>query len=167
MPSVLLVYGSWAGATARVARQLHEGLTMRGLEVAAAPAGSAPDPAAYDAVIIGSAVRAGSWHPAATDWVKRHALKLRNKPLAVFSVCLTPACRPEKAAEARGYALPLTLELGLRPVASGVFAGAYDPSRVRLADRLKAHTLRARAGDYIEPQAIDEWAGEVRRLLAN
>jgi menaquinone-dependent protoporphyrinogen IX oxidase len=101
------------------------------------------------------------------DWLKRHAIKLRAKPLAVFSVCLTPACRPERLAEARGYALPVRMELGLQPVSEGVFAGAHDPSRLTFGDRLKARSMGARAGDYIEPQAIDEWAGQVGRLLAN
>lgn len=167
MPSVLLVYGSWNGSTARVARHLRQELTLHGLEVSAAPATSAPDPASFDAVVIGSAVRSGEWHPAAMDWLKRHALKLRQKPVAVFSVCLTPACRPERLSEARGYSLPLRMELGLQPVSESVFAGAHDPSRLKLGDRLKARSVGARAGDYIEPQAIDEWAGQVGRLLAN
>lgn len=167
MASVLLVYGSWTGSAARVARQLHRELSLQGLDVSAAPATSAPDPSGFDAVIVGSAVRSGAWHPAAMDWLKKYALRLRTKPLAVFSVCLTPACRPEKLDEARGYSAPLTIELGLQPLTTGVFAGSHDPSRLGIRDRIRTAVLGAKAGDFIEPQAIDEWATKVGRALLN
>jgi menaquinone-dependent protoporphyrinogen oxidase len=137
------------------------------MRVLTVPAATAPDPSLYDTVIVGSGVRAGAWHPTTIDWIKRHAIALRTKPIAVFSVCLTPVCHPERHSEALGYAMPLTLDLGLRPVASGVFAGVYDPFKVDFRDRVRARLWGAKAGDFTDPGAIEDWAAQVAARLAN
>jgi len=161
MASALLVYGSWTGSTAGIARRVGQTLTARGIRVLTVPAGSAPDPAAYDAVIIGSAVRQGAWHPTAAAWMRRHAGVLRARPLALFSVCLTPACHPERTPEARGYAVALTMELELDPQALAIFAGSYDPHRVSFIERARASMWGAKRGDFSDPEAIESWAREI------
>ena len=94
MARVLVVYGSWAGSTAGVAHRVGKALSGQGATVIVVPAGSAPDPQAYDAVVVGTAIRAGQWHPSMKGWLSRHAPRLKNTPVAYFSVCLTPAVHP-------------------------------------------------------------------------
>ena len=52
-----------------------------------------PDPATYDAVVVGSGVLAGSVYPAAGRWLTAHARGLADKPVGLFVVCLGVATR--------------------------------------------------------------------------
>ena len=167
MSRVLVVYGSWAGSTAGVAHRVGKALTEQGATVTVVPAGSAPDPQAYDAVVVGTAIRAGQWHPSAKDWLTRHGPRLKNTPVAYFSVCLTPAVHPLKSAEAPGYAVPLTLELGILPVSARAFTGIYEPAKLSFIDRTKANLWGAKPGDFRDLAAIDSWALGLAAKLEN
>jgi menaquinone-dependent protoporphyrinogen IX oxidase len=92
------------------------------------------------------------------EWLSRYAPRLRSAPVAYFSVCLTPAVHPLRAAEAPGYAVPLTLELGIHPVSARAFPGVYVPSELSFIDRTKANLWGARPGDFRDLAAIDSWA---------
>jgi menaquinone-dependent protoporphyrinogen oxidase len=166
MGRVLVVYGSWAGSTSGIALQIGKALTAQGATATVVPAGSAPDPSAYDAVVLGSAIRAGQCHPSAKDWLCKHASRLQNKPVAFFSVCLTPAVHPLRGAEALGYALRLTSETGVHPVSSRAFAGVYDPAKLSLGERAKAKMWGARPGDFRDLAAIESWALTLAPKLA-
>ena len=161
MGSVLVVYGSWAGATAGVAQRVGKTFSMRGARVFVVPASSAPDPGAYDCVVVGSAVHTGEWHPMARAWVTSHAPVLREKPSGFFSVCLTPVVHPLHMAEARGYCLPVSAEAGVHPLDAAAFAGAYDPEKHKLPVRVKARAWGAKPGDFRDWKAIDRWAGSL------
>jgi menaquinone-dependent protoporphyrinogen oxidase len=155
---VLVVYGSWAGSTAGVAHRVGKALIAQGATVTVVPAGSAPDPIAYDAVVVGSAVRSGQWHPSARAWLSGHASRLRGKPVALFSVCLTPVAHPTRDAEAQGYMMPLVVKTGIRPVSARAFAGIFDPAKLSLGDRTRARLWGATPGDFRDFAAIDSWA---------
>lgn len=165
MKSVLLVYGTWAGSTAGVASQIGTTLKSLGARVTVVPAGSAPDPTAYDAVVVGSAVRSTSWHPAVIAWCEKHCQELQAKPVALFSVCLTPAMHPERVPEARGYSLPVCAEHEIRPISIGGFSGAYDPLKLSLGDRVRARLWGAKPGDFRDMDEVDGWATRVATLL--
>jgi menaquinone-dependent protoporphyrinogen oxidase len=167
MARVLVVYGSWAGSTAGVAHRVGKALTEQGATVTVVPAGSAPDPEAYDAVVLGSAIRAGQWHPSMRQWLSRYVPRLKGTPVAYFSVCLTPAVRPLKAAEAPGYAVPLTLEFGIVPVSARAFSGVYEPAKLSFVDRTKANLWGARPGDFRDLAAIDSWTLGLAAKLEN
>lgn len=166
MGSVLVVYGSWAGSTAGVARRVGDGLHAQGVQVKVMPASAAPDPSAYDAIVVGSGVHGGMWHPNVQEWVAKHARTLKTKPTAFFSVCLTPVSHPRKAAEARGYTLPLSAETGVTPVDIGVFAGAFEPKRHSIGTRMMAKAWGAKPGDFRDWPAVDDWTLGVTQQLA-
>jgi menaquinone-dependent protoporphyrinogen oxidase len=163
MGSVLVVYGSWSGATAGVAQRLARAMTLQGARVMVVPASSAPNPAAYDAVVVGSAIHSGEWHPRARSWVTHHAAVLKEKPVACFSVCLTPVAHAERTPEARGYSLPVSAEAGILPMDAAVFAGAYEPGKHSWIERLRAKTWGAKPGDFRDWVAIDRWANGLVR----
>jgi len=166
MARVLVVYGSWAGSTAGIAHRVGKGLIEQGAAVTVVPAGSAPDPEAYDAVVVGSAIRSGQWHPSVKDWLCKYAPRLQGTPVAFFSVCLTPAVHPLKSAEALGYAVPLTLEVGIRPVSARAFSGVYEPAKLSFSERTRARLWGAKAGDFRDLAAVDSWAlGLAPKLL--
>lgn len=166
MGSVLVVYGTWAGSTASVAHRIGNMLTTCGSTVRVVPASMAPDPIGYDAVVIGSGIKGGKWHPAAASWIADNAAKLVNRPTAFFTVCLMPVVHPSRASEARGYTLPLAAATGVRPVDIGVFAGAFDPDQHAFKDRASARMLGAKAGDFRDWHAIDAWATRLAPQLA-
>ena len=85
---VLVVVASRHGATAEIgaalARSIQES-RRRGLAVVPMPVDQRPDPAAFDAVVVGSAVYAGEWLEPAREYVTTHADVLRTRPLWLFS----------------------------------------------------------------------------------
>jgi menaquinone-dependent protoporphyrinogen oxidase len=165
MNSVLVVYGSWAGSTASVAHRIGKALTAQGVTARVMSASSDPDPTPYDGVVVGSGVHGGVWHPKVRQWVADRARALKGKPTAFFSVCLTPVSHPLKVAEARGYTLPLSSETGVRPFDVGVFAGAFDPKNHSLGTRMLAKAWGAKAGDFRDWAAVDEWTSGIMLQL--
>jgi menaquinone-dependent protoporphyrinogen oxidase len=163
--TVLVVYGSWAGSTAGVAFRLGKALTALGQTVKVLPAGSAPDPSRFDGVVVGSAIRSGEWHPAAKSWLTNHAPKLQKKPVAFFSVCLTPIVHPLATPEGLGYMLPIAAATGINPVCLGVFPGSYDPATLGLKERTRAKLWGAKKGDFRDMAAVDSWARNFSGLL--
>lgn len=59
MKKVLVTYGTWAGSTVGVAETVADTLRLSGADVECLAAADAPPAADYDAVVAGSAVRAG------------------------------------------------------------------------------------------------------------
>jgi menaquinone-dependent protoporphyrinogen oxidase len=55
------------------------------------PIGSSPDPAAYDAVVVGSAVHGQAWLPQAVDWLRTSRDALASRPVWAFSVGMPAA----------------------------------------------------------------------------
>jgi menaquinone-dependent protoporphyrinogen IX oxidase len=88
-PRVLVTAASRHGSTHEIAdalaRRLQEAAGDRGLTAAALHAENRPDPASFDAVVLGSAVYHGSWLEPARDLAHRHAAVLRARPLWLFS----------------------------------------------------------------------------------
>jgi menaquinone-dependent protoporphyrinogen oxidase len=56
-----------------------------GLEAASLPVEQRPDPAPYDAVILGCAVYAGRWLEPARQYTAAHVAALRDRPVWPFS----------------------------------------------------------------------------------
>lgn len=67
--AVLVACASRYGATDGIARAIAEVLTEAGHDVTVASCDEAPDAAAFDAVVVGSAVYAGHWLEAAKEFV--------------------------------------------------------------------------------------------------
>ena len=127
--------------------------------------GEAPDPSAYDAVVVGSGVRVGSWHEPAKEWVTANAEALKGKPVAFFTVGLT-ITEAGKADEVRAYTDPLIAETGVQPVDVGLFAGWFVPERFGFAERTIMKAMKAPEGDHRDMDAVDEWARAIAPKLS-
>jgi menaquinone-dependent protoporphyrinogen oxidase len=165
MTRILVTFATKTGCTQGVAEKIGEVLGGGGAEVALAAAGDAPDPAGFDAVIVGSGVRAGHWHRQATKWVEANASALAGKPLALFTVGLTMADKPEKADEVRAYTDPMLQKTGLKPVDIGLFAGWFKPGEFGFLGRTILQKMKAPEGDHRDWEAIAAWAREVQPKL--
>lgn len=167
MSSVLVVYGTGTGCTAGVAEKIGESLAAHGVEVTVAPAADKPDAAAFDAVIVGSGIRAGAWHKPVAEWVRGNADALKQRPVAFFTACLTLAAEPEKTDEVRAYTDTLIAETGVEPAAYGLFAGWNEPKKFSFIERTILKMMKAPEGDFRDFAAIGEWADEAaERLVA-
>lgn len=157
MSTVLVVYGTKTGCTAGIAERIGAALAEAGVTVDVVPAEDAPDASAYDAVIVGSGVRVGSWHAPVKSWVAEQADALKDRPTAFFTACLTMASEPGKADEVRAYTDPLIAETGVQPVDIGLFAGMNDPKKFSLPERLLMKAMKAPQGDFRDMAAVAEW----------
>lgn len=157
MSRVLVVYGTKTGCTEGIAEHIGATLAERGVTVDIRPAGDKPDPVGYDAVIVGSGVRVGNWHTAASSWVTDHAEELKQVPVALFTACLTMATGAEKSDEVRAYTDGMIANSGIRPVDIGLFAGMNDLKRFSLPERLVMKAMKAPQGDFRDFDAIAAW----------
>lgn len=157
MAKVLVVYGTKTGCTEDIAKHIGKTLAEAGAEVDVLTAADKPDPAGYDAVVVGSGVRAGNWHSAVSKWVDEHAETLRTKPVAFFTACLTMAIGPEKSDEVRAYTDGLLIATGLNPVDYGLFAGMNEPKKFSFGERAVMKVMKAPQGDFRDFDAIAEW----------
>ena len=165
MSKVLVVYGTKTGCTAGIAETIGETLRAGGVETDVARAEDKPDPAGYDAVIVGSGVRAGLWHAPVKQWLMGHAAELKGRPLALFTACLTMHSNPEKADEVRAYTDLLLKETGLEPVDIGLFPGMNVLKSLSLPERLIMKAMKAPEGDFRDMAAVCAWTRAVARTL--
>ncbi len=165
MSKVLVVYGSKTGCTQSIAETIGATLSEMGASADVASATEKPDPGAYDAVVVGSGVRAGNWHGAVKSWVADNAEALKVRPTAFYTACLTMGTNPEKADEVRAYTDPLVAESGVAPVAVGLFAGMNEPKRFSLPERLILKAMKTPEGDFRDLEAVAAWTRETAGAL--
>lgn len=163
---VLVCYATGTGCTQTVAERIGETLARDGARVDIVPFESGPDPVGYDAIVAGSGVRAGSWHPVAKKWMSRNAHALEAKPVALFTVGIALAAGVENTDEMLGYTDKLLEKTGVHPLDIGVFAGWYDPQKFNAFERLAMRMHKAPEGDFRDWTAIENWATSVAPKLA-
>ncbi|MBN1103239.1 MAG: flavodoxin domain-containing protein [Deltaproteobacteria bacterium] len=162
---VLVTYASYCGTTGGVAEAIAQVLCERGAGVDVSLVRNVNDIASYEAVVIGSAVRSGSWWPEAIEFVERNREGLSRIPVAYFLTCLALHQDTETTRRiARGYMDPaLKAAPGIRPVVMGYFAGALDYSKLNFVYRMvmksKMEKRGVPEGDFRDWGAIRSWAG--------
>src|SRR5512139_3080934 len=82
---ILVAYASKHGSTQGIAEHIARRLTERGLSVEVRPAEAVADLGVPDAVILGSAVYAGSWMKEASEFARRFVDVLSAVPVWLFS----------------------------------------------------------------------------------
>lgn len=83
---ILVAYATRTGSTVGVAEAIGRTLGERGFAVDVRPVRDDPDPAAYQAVILGSAINGGRWLPEALEYAANHRQALQPLPTALFCV---------------------------------------------------------------------------------
>jgi len=162
---MLVVYGTKSGCTTGIAEQVGKTLAAQGATVDVVPAETAGDPAEYDAVFVGSGVRAGSWHEPVRTWVSGHADALKSRPVAFYTCGMMIAQGAEKADEVRAYTDALISETGVLPLDIGLFAGWNEPAKFGLVERTVLKALKTPVGDFRDLDAAAAWAdGTAARL---
>ncbi len=167
---VLVAYATFAGATAGVAEAIGQEMGAgEGTQVDVRPVKKVDGLASYDAVVVGSAIRAGQVHPQALAFLQANADALARVPVAYFVVCLTMKEPTEENRCTVAAYLDAVREKvpAVQPVDVGLFAGAMDPKTLPLVARLIMKAMKAPPGDYRDWDAIRDWARSLRaRLVA-
>jgi len=163
---VLATYASKYGATREVADRIAATLRGYGMEADVRPAKDKPDVAAYDAVILGSAVFASSWMKEAADFAASNAAPLSERPVWLFSVGLagTQTGRlgrlnwpePKQVAPLRETIHPRDYRF---------FTGALRARSLDPLKRLFFKLARVTYGDFRDWDAIEAWAHEIAKDL--
>lgn len=164
---ILVPVGSRSGWTAQIGEWVADELTTLGHDVTLAKAVTAPAPDGFDAVVIGSGIRASNWNGEALAWVKENAQALATIPFATFTSSLVPT-KPDGGGqeEADGYTAKVMKSVGLTNRAHRSFAGGYDPKRVTLPERLIMRALgQSHVVDALDEDAAREWTREMVREI--
>ena len=116
----LVVYATTHGCTRKYATKLSECLHGE-VTVANLKKDKVPDPAGFDAVVVGGSIHAGRVQGAVRSFCQRHAAVLMTKTLGLFLSCMEEG---EKAQAQFKAAFPA--ELQEKAAAKGVFGGEFD-----------------------------------------
>jgi menaquinone-dependent protoporphyrinogen oxidase len=128
--TILIVHASAHGHTERIVHRIGDVLAADHLDVhveAIPKHGDGPDPTGYDAVVVGTSIRAGHHLPQATRWLQRNADALASRPTALVSVSLTAAEDSDEArAATRACVDELCAETGWMPTRVECVPGALS-----------------------------------------
>ncbi|MEI2688639.1 MAG: flavodoxin domain-containing protein [Anaerolineae bacterium] len=163
---VLVVYATKYGATAGIAEKIGQVLGEAGLAVDIQRAGQAGDPAAYQAVVLGSAVYIGKWRKEAANYLKAHEGALAQRPVWIFS------SGPLGEGDAAEQAGDLGFPKALRPIAerinvrdNAIFFGAVDRAKLNPLERWMLNKVQSPIGDFRDWDAIAAWAAGIAAAL--
>jgi menaquinone-dependent protoporphyrinogen IX oxidase len=165
---VLVVVASRHGSTAEIGGALARAIgecdagRAAGLVAVGVPVEQRPDPASWDAVVIGSAVYAGRWLEPAREYVAGHAALLRTRPTWLFSS--GPIGEPPFPADEPHDIQPLRQLIGARGHA--VFPGRLEKDRLGFGERAMVTAMRAPVGDFRDRAAVESWGAEVANEIA-
>jgi menaquinone-dependent protoporphyrinogen oxidase len=157
---ILITYATRAGSTAEIAAAIGANLSQRGLMVDVKPVKSNPALGEYQAVILGSAIRMGSWLPEAVDFVKSNQQALNQMPVALFTVHMLNTEDDETSRANR-----LAYLDAVRPLLNNpeeiYFQGKMDFSRLSLLDRFISKMVKAVEADNRDWDRIRSWVPEM------
>ncbi|MGY1744190.1 flavodoxin domain-containing protein [Blastococcus sp. SYSU D00695] len=165
---VLVTVASRHGSTREIGAALARDLVAAGaaagreVRATAVPVENHPDPTGHDAVVLGSAVYAGGWLPAAREFATASAAVLRSTPLWLLSsgpigAPPFPDSEPYDAATLRDL---------LSPRGHWVLPGRLDPARLSFAERAVVTAMRAPVGDARDWALVRACADELVGALA-
>jgi menaquinone-dependent protoporphyrinogen oxidase len=158
---VLVVYATRSGTTQQIAESVGALLDKAGFNAEVHRVNEAGSLDGYDAVVVGTAVRAGRLMAEAVRFVRKNREKLGTLPVAAFAVCLTAKDdTPENRKAVEAYLAPLRKEIPL--VSEAVLAGAIHYARLGVFARFVIQKMvKAPEGDFRDAEKIAEWTRDL------
>jgi menaquinone-dependent protoporphyrinogen oxidase len=167
---ILVTYASRSGTTADIAAAVAKTLVSGGLDVDIFAMQSVKDLSPYRAVVAGSAIQKSKWLPEAFRFIQTHRAVLLEKPLALFTVCITLAMKNGQNYRPTVVEWVQPVRTMVKPVSEGYFAGMLDFNKLPVnLDTILFHISVALGifprGDRRDWNAIHAWAQEITPLL--
>lgn len=169
MKSVLVLYATTDGQTAKIAHVLATTLRQTGCLVDLCDVRDTPrvTAVAYDAVIVAAAVQAGGYKKQVRSWVSQHHVPLSTKPTAFVSVCLAVLEHRREAQDALQRILQSFFRAtGWAPTEVQIVAGALPFTKYGWLKKRIMRRIARRAGggtDITRDYEYTDWDG-VRRF---
>jgi menaquinone-dependent protoporphyrinogen oxidase len=152
---ILVAYASKHGSTAEIAHRIAERLSERGHEVDPRPVTEVGVLGRSEAVVLGSAVYAGSWRKEAVGFVERHREVLARTPVWLFSS--GPLGHRIEDEQEQPRQLEEITEW-IAPRDHRTFFGKLDLSVLSFGERMIAKAVKAPEGDFRDWAEIEAWA---------
>jgi menaquinone-dependent protoporphyrinogen oxidase len=155
---VIVAYASKHGSTGEIADAIAMRLTEAGADAEARPVDQVSDLGDAGAVVLGSAIYAGSWMKEAVEFVHRLAEPLAERPVWLFSSgplgeqVVDDEEQPRQLKEVDGI---------VGAVEHRVFFGALDRSKLGFAERMIVKAVKAPDGDFRDWDEIQAWADTI------
>ncbi len=158
--SILVTYATRAGSTGEIAATVGQGLARRGYAVDVVPVTKKPDVNKYQAVVIGSPIRMGSWLSEMVNFVKDNQTMLTRVPVAAFTVHMLNAGDDEQSRANREAYLTSVHEY-IQPTVEAFFLGKMELARLSFLDRLISTMMKAKDEDLRDWNAILNWSSAI------
>ncbi|GIV65657.1 MAG: flavodoxin domain-containing protein [Chloroflexota bacterium] len=160
MTKILVTYSTRAGSTAEIAAAIGQTLSQRGYNVDVLPVKKQPNPADYQAVILGSPIRMGSWLPEVVGFVKENRALLEQIPVAAFTVHMLNGGDDEQSRTSRQAYLNAVHEW-IQPAEEVFFLGKMELAKLSFLDRFISNAMKAKDEDLRDWNAIHAFAESV------
>jgi menaquinone-dependent protoporphyrinogen oxidase len=159
---VLVAVASRHGSTEGIALAIADRLSELGHEAQARVVQDIRDLGEAEALVLGSAVYAGSWMKEAVEFAERNAQSIAHVPVWLFSS--GPLGTEVTDEEEQPRQLAELTEM-LKPRGHRIFFGALDKTKLGFGERMMVKAVKAPDGDFRDSDAIRGWADEIAQDL--
>jgi menaquinone-dependent protoporphyrinogen oxidase len=163
MTRLLVAYASKHHSTAEIAEAIGEVLAQTNdVQVDIRSVETVEEIAAYDVVVVGSAVYMGQWQSAASAFLKQHERELSERPVWLFSSGPTGQGNPLTLLQ--GWDFPEALQataMRIKPRGIALFGGRLDPADLNFLEQSAVKLVRAETGDFRNWAEIRAWAAQI------
>lgn len=163
---VLVTAASQQGATYEIAQAIGRVLRQRGLDSTVSRPERVDDVTPYDAIVIGSAIYSGHWLEPASNFARRFAHELAQRPVWLFSS--GPVGDPRRKLVQKMTADPRELPTILAQTHARdhrILAGKLAGDHLGRAQRLSLRLFRSLQGDWRDWAEIERYATAVADAL--
>jgi menaquinone-dependent protoporphyrinogen oxidase len=159
---VLVGYATAAGSTTGIAERIAATLREAGGDVTCRPVGPDLDPAAFDVLVVGSAVHNMSWLRPALDFVGRIPAE-GNRPTWCFSVGGVAPHGPltRRLTSSETHRVERGFPSSFRPREHRFFGGVVEMRGLPLWGKAFWRLMGGRPGDHRDWPAIESWARQI------
>ncbi|HSG79811.1 MAG TPA: flavodoxin domain-containing protein [Acidimicrobiia bacterium] len=161
---VLVAFASKHGSTEEIAATVGSALWDDGFRADVRNVDTVTGLNGYGAVVLGSAVYAGSWMETALRFVRRHAQAMAPLPVWLFSSGPLGPVTDEHRRQPRelDYLHDLLL-----PEGHEVFSGRLDMERLEFPERMIMRAVHQTSADHRDWHAVRSWGKEIGFVLGH
>ena len=163
---ILVVYASKYGATAEIAEKIGETLRENNLRTYVEPIRCVASIEEYGAVILGSAVYAGSWRPEAVKFLEQNEALLKERLTWFFSS--GPTGRGDASQLMKGWRFPTAQQPiadRIQPRDIALFHGALDTNKLNFVEKVLIKGVKAPLGDFRDWDAVRHFAVSIAAIV--
>lgn len=158
----LVAYATMTGSTAEVAEIIGKVIEENGYQADVVKAGDVKSLEGYDFVIAGTGIRAGKTFKPFDMFIQNHGQQMKQKPNALFVVCLT--MKEDTCQNREAVIKYIDKQMSVNPLDVGTFAGVMDFRKIGflLAAIIKKIDKSGNPeGNFIDADKIRSWTNSL------